>query len=300
MCYVVYFKDGKLERKDYEDIDSCFDEFLRLSAEGYNAIAKGPQRILVNIAKNITMEDYEMFKANVRFFSSEDEDNMEITNNVVRNGFDDIDDFVYSDVVHLAKMNDHLYDLKKIQAILKSRKSKKVLDVFLRKKLNMLTKEEEEMYHRYEDFDLDTLLFGNDIELDTLNTDNCGVISIFLDTTYKSTNTTNAHSATEEKHCRWYDETHTMPCSEENSIHIRVFKETLTFLIPEHLNNYQIEELDKVIKEIDDLAKFHNKKLLVEGERYYDNGGVMEEYSSIRDLKEMIEKEKSNESINYI
>ena len=297
---LVYFKDGKLVRKDYDYIDPCFDEFLRVSKEGYNAIAKGPQRILVNIAKDITLEDYEMFKANVRFFSSEDEDNMEITNNVVRNGFDDIDDFVYADVVHLTKMNNHLYDLKKAQAILKSRKSKKVLDIFLRKKLNMLTKEEEEMYHRYEDFDLDTLLFGNDIELDPLNTDNCGVISIFLDTTYKSTNVTNAHSATEEKHCRWYDKTHDIPCDENNSIHIRVFKETITLFIPEHLNNYQIEELDKVIMEIDDLCKFHNKKITIECERYYDIGGVMEEYSSIREIKEMIEREKSNESINHI
>lgn len=300
MSYLVYFKDGKLERKDYEYIDPCFDEFLRVSSEGYNAIAKGPQRVLVNIAKNITMEDYEMFKANVRFFSDEDEDNMEITNHTVRNGFDDIDDFIYRDVVRLAKMNNHLYDFKKYQAILKNRKSKKVLDMFLRKKLNMLTKEEEEIYHRYEDFDLDTLLFGKDIELDTLNNDNCGVISIFLDTTYKSCNTTNAHSDTTEKHCRWYDETHDVKSSDENSIHIRVFKEVLTFFIPEHLNDYQREELNRIIMEVDDLCKFHNKKITIEGERYYDNGNIMEEYSSIKDLKEMIEKEMNNESTNSL
>ena len=298
MSYLVYFKDGEFLRKDYDYDNLCFDEYSRLSKEGYNVVAKGSGRVLVNIAKNITLEDYELFKANVRFLSSEDEDNMKITNHVMRNGFDDVDEFSYSDISYLAEQNKHIFSFKKYQAILKNRKSKKVLDMFLRKKLNMLTKEEEEMYHRYEDFDLDTLVFGDDVELDTLNTDNCGVISIFDDCTYKSNNTIDGHYNNLEKHCRWYEKTHGIKCS--NDLHIYIFKDTTIFFIPEIMNSYQVEELEKIVLELEDLCRFHNKKITVDGERTRGDHEVFESYASMDDIKELIEREKDNESVNHI
>lgn len=290
-------RDGKIEKEYFDDRlkDEYLDKYDELVLEDYSLIFKSGNLYYVDIAKNTNLEDYKNIMEVVSSIPVEEQDDMMITNHVTRYGMDDVDVFDYGHIKYVMEKHRENYTEERFNAILNNRKPIKVLDVFLRKKLDLLNEEEKDMYSKYEDFDLDTLLFDEDNELLTLNTDNSGFISIYDDCIYKTTNTMDAHSFSQKKHEKWYKENHSS--SFDTPIKIHIYKKLMAIFLPIEIKDYQLNELDKIIEEVEDLCKFHNTDILIEAESFDKNGESKAKYENLGEIREMIDSKKDVKSI---
>ncbi len=305
----ITFKDGVCKEITFEEISENIgkycDEADRMYLDNYTTILEYNNSPYIDIAYSLTKDDYQNIMNTISNFTPKEQQELEIVDHNIRDGFEDYDKFEYSTMKYVMKLHKDKYSEEEYNAILENRNPKNVVSVFLRNKVGMLTEEEKEMYKKYTTFDLDMLLFEEDMEKLVLNTDNSGFISIFEDCTFKSNNTTDAHSETEKKHINWYNKEHTG--NFENHIAIHIFKGVVAMYIPNDINDYQKQELSNFIEEVDDLCKFHNKDILMEAEVYVKNNNdylvpatiddeVIKQYNSLEQVKQdfVIKKEGKN------
>lgn len=264
MGKLIYLKNGEKNEKtftdDYKD-DYC-EEADELVKQDYTVIISYENCLYVDLAKSFLEKDYDNLMETISTYTEEEQKEMIITNHAIRNELEDYDVYDFSHVKYIMDRHRDRYTDEHYNKITQNRKPIKALDIFARQKIGKLNFEEEKMYDKYINFDLDFLLFSEESDTLTLNTDNSGFVTIFEDCIYKNPNTTDAHSETMKKHEKWYKQSH--HGNPDNRVLVYIFKGTAVFFMPESINGYQKEELSSIIEEMDDLCKFHNKDITIE------------------------------------
>ncbi len=294
MGKLVYLKDGEKTEEIFseEDRDDFFERADELIEKDYTVIINSGNILDVDLGKSFSIRDYENLKEVVSSYTEEELGEMRINNHVVRNGLEDYDIYDYGHIKYVMKSHKDKYTEEHYNQVLENRKPIKILDIYARQKVGALTQEEQDMYNKYVNFDLDFLLFSENSDLLTVNTDNSGFITIFEDDIYKNTNTTDAHSETKRKQERWYiNKNHKESIS---NVSIYIFKETMVCYIPEVMTDYQKEELSKIILEVDDLCKFHNKDIAIEVGVENKSGELLDTYYDMEVIKEKFVPKKES------
>lgn len=292
MGRLVYLKDGEKQEEEFldENKDSYCEKVEDLIKNDYTTIISFNNTLDVDLSKSFNQKDYDNLNKCLELYTKDELDEMRIYNHIIRNGVEDEDVYDYSHVKFIMKAHKNKYPDEYYSLILENRKPIKALDIYARQKIDMLTKEEQEMYFKYAYFDLDFLLFSKNSYLLTINTDNSGFISIFEDDTYRNTNTTDAHSDTRKKQENWYRQKHNK--EPLNSIRISIYDGIMVICIPEEINEYQKNELSNTISEVDDLCKFHNKRIMIEAGIENQDGELVETFSSLNEIKEKFVQQK--------
>ena len=297
MGRLIFLKDGNIEEEIFSDenIHYYAPKADELVSKDYTTILSYKNILDIDIAKHFSNEDYINLKQALSNYNESELDEMKITNHIIRNGLEDYDVYDYSYIKFIMEKNKDKY-IEEYNNLLEKKKPINVLDIYVRQKLNKLTSEEQYMYSKYSEFDLDFLLFSENSSLLTINTDNSGFISIFDDCTYKNTNTTDNHYDTKEKHEEWYRNSHGKDL--ENVILIYVYKETIGIFVPIDINDYQRNELSNTILELDNLCSFHNKDIIIEAGIIDSDGTALETYSNLSQIKDKFVTKNKNNSKN--
>lgn len=234
----------------------------------------------VSIPKNISEQDYKTIMETVNAFPKETLDSMTIINHTSRNGLEeDYDYYDYGQNVFRIRENHTEEQRQAFEKINSARRPNKILDYFLRKKLDKLSDYEKKMYQDYEEFNLEKLLFDSEIKYNILSNNNCGVITIFPDKTYKSAVTKAQHKGETDQHKKNYSTKTSNVSNVDNYITIQILKEEALLYIPKSLNEYQTNQLNEFFDEVDDLEKFNNKKVNL-------YGAIIEKSGELNILKE--------------
>ncbi|MBD9085684.1 hypothetical protein EGP64_03335 [bacterium] len=148
------------------------------------------------------------------------------------------------------------------ELIYKLKEKSKASNIFLeysREKLNLLTKEEQEMFLKYRTFDLEYLLCSNESLLYPVNCDNAGCISIFKDKTYHSTVTKMQHGKEFKNHFSKEDVGGLSNLSdttdEKQVILIQVLRGEFIIWLPNELTKYQKQTLLEYLGKINHFEK---------------------------------------------
>lgn len=182
--------------------------------------------------------------------------NIEIINNCIRNGYQDYD---YHDCNFIEYEVDPKLSYRQRKAYEKENNDRNplaIIDLFLRKKLGGLTEYEEKVYKEYEEFNLEKILYEDNSKY-ALNNGNAGVITIFKDDTYVSTNTKIEHSYEHDQHLRAYKEA--MGINSSDNIYIQLSTKQVACWIPTEINEYQQQKLDELMNQIDELDTVRGK-----------------------------------------
>lgn len=296
MGKLVFLKNGEKTEEIFseEDRDDFFEKADELIEKDYTVIINSENILDVDLGKSFSIDDYENLKEVVSTYTEEELDEMRINNHVIRNGLEDYDIYDYGHIKYIMNIHKDKYTEERYNQILESRKPIKVLDIYARQRIGTLTKEEQDMYNKYANFDLDFLLFSDNSDLLTINTDNSGFITIFEDDIFKNTNTTDAHSETKNKQEKWYKNKHHKESI--NNVSIFIYKETMVLFVPEIMTDYQKDELSKIILEVDDLCKFHNKDISIEMGIEDKNGELLDTYNDLDGIKEKFVQKKESKS----
>ena len=182
-----------------------------------------------------------------------------------------------------------------------------VLPYYLKDKTDELTEDEKKMFEKYRHYDLvDVLIGNNQSKYPLINNSNAGVIVI-------SSNKTEASTLKEMKHSKEFKVILKFLhpnlkfnrrfsimdiVNDTNDILIQLYDHQLILWLPEKLNNYQINELKKLIIQVKEINKncLKNHQSLVDMYSSFCEGDIAE-LEDIEALEEYLVKlENSNQS----
>ena len=304
---LTFIKDGKKECEFYSDdetkdaIGYMYEQADKKVEEGYTVIINLKETNSIKrsslsfnqsevlVPEKIKNQDYILIMDKVKQ-DFERIKSIVITNYCERYGYKDYDYYDYN--LNMYEISDDMDSAQRYycQRDNEERTPDKILDLFLRKKLNGLTSKEEKMYYLYEDFNLETLLCDDNTSF-ALNNGNSGVITIFEDEIYKSTVTKMAHIDENKQHINAYMESNGIK-EDINNIFIQITSGYVACWLPTKINEYQSEKLNEVLNEVEDIKTLRgNIKLFGAVIDNNDKSNIMEEFYSIKAIKEYINKQ---------
>lgn len=306
---LTYIKDGKIDCKYYYDskeqgnlsIESIYQDAYKMVDEDYTVVINmkdeeeptryGYFQSEFIIPENIKNQDFIRIMKKMRddFRNIE---NISIINYCNRHGYSDYDYYDYT--LNMLELTDDMDSTERYycQKSNKNRIPERILDLFLRKKLNGLTEREEKMYQLYEDFDIEKLLYYDNTNFE-LNNGNSGVITIFKDQTYKSTVTKMFHRDEHQQHINAYMSSN-MGMEETDNIYIQLTSGYISCWLPSEINEYQKKQLNEFFKEIEDLQMLKGNIEVFGAVREENNiSDIREEFNGIDSIKQHINQSNS-------
>lgn len=308
---LTFIKDGKKDYEFYQEsdinedfvIESIYQNADQKVSDGYTVVINlkgsipneknlyGFSQSEILIPEKIKNQDYLQIMDKVKKDFNTIK-TMDIINYCNRNGYYDYDYYDYN-----LKMNKLTNDMDSAQRYYyqmdnEERTPDKIVDVFLRKKLNGLTKKEEKMYQVYEDFNIEKLLYDDNTKF-ALNNGNSGVITIFKDETYKSTVTKMAHIDENKQHINAYMDL-TGKMEEPDNIYIQLTNGYIACWLPTEINEYQNKQLNEFLNEIENLQILRgNLEVFGAVREGNDIFNIREEFDEIDSIKQYINQSKS-------
>ncbi|MDO5003535.1 MAG: hypothetical protein Q4E39_04850 [bacterium] len=244
------------------------------------------------VSKNISPKDYKiLMKSDVS--KPKDFRSIIIKNYVLRDGRDDYDVYDYKQNILHERKDCSIEESLRMRKFNNTRMPSNILDLFLRKKLNKLSKEEEKMYYKYENFNLEDILFSNDREKFSLNNGDAGVITIFDDCEYKTTVTKMQHGLEKDKHIDWYMKDTNDNRRNLNYIYIQLMPGEVICWLPEKPNEYQLDRMDKFVEEVKDLEAMNHDVVVNTGivGKSANFNTTIKEYKSLSELEQHLKNQ---------
>lgn len=308
---LTFIKDGKKDCEIYKEsdidddlvIESIYQEADQKVSDGYTVVInlKGPfpneknvygfSQSEILVPENIKPQDYILIMDKVKYDFKTIEI-MDITNYCHRNGYLDYDYYDYK--LNMHKLTNDMDSAQRYycQRDNEERTPDKIVDVFLRKKLDGLTKKEEQMYQTYEDFNIEKILYDDNTKF-ALNNGNSGVITIFEDKTYQSTVTKMAHIDENKQHINAYIDL-TEKMEEPDNIYIQLTNGYIACWLPTEINEYQKSQLNEFFNEVEDMQMLRGNVEVFgavrEGNEISD---IREEFNGIDSIKQYLNQSKS-------
>lgn len=300
---ITFIKDGKYDCKYYEnlqtDMESMYQDADKMLADGYTVVINTNKSSSLSkfysseffVSENIKPQDYIIIMGKVKRDIKE-RGTIYITNYCSRNGYLDYDYYDYSmnirEIIDDMDATERFYCQKNNE----DRTPDRILDLFLRKKLNGLTPKEEKMYQIYEEFNLENILYEDSTKLD-LNNKNSGVITIFKDETYKSTVTKMSHKSEHQQHINAYTSANKSSVEKDN-VYIQLTNNYVSFVFPEEINDYQKDQLNDFLKELEDIQLLKgNVKVYGVVKTKKEFSDITEEFVGIDQIKQHVKQTKS-------
>lgn len=312
----IFIKNGKKEERDiqcdniaqeYKVIEQLYQDVDKKVIDGYTVILNlkddsddvhsyrfSTSEVIV--PNEIKVEDYILIMARVKkdFMRCK---TINIINNCIRNGYQDYDYYDYRNNSYgiTNDMNkESLYYANKANA---ERTPDKILDLFLRKKLKGfqgLTKNEQDMYQVYEDFNIEKILYSDNTN-NSLNNRNEAIMTIFLDQTYKSTNTKMNEDWEHQQHLIAYEQKKEK--ASLSNVFIYLTNDYVKCFLPSKLNDYQKEQFNNFLDELNEIQKLRGEVEVfatVADDIYFSNinkDSIKNEFKGINQIKEHINKQ---------